>query len=234
VHTRGINLYYETIGKGKPLLFIHGNGGDLHSFDKNIPYFAKQYQVIAVDSRSQGKSIDLKDSLSFEMMADDFNALLDSLHLKNAYVIGWSDGGINGLYLAIRHPDKVKMLAISGANLWPDSSALKPSMITDMWKEHNILLKESLTADEKNKLKIVDLDLFQPNMSLAQLHTIHCPALVIGGDHDLIPPLHTALIAANIYNANLWIIPNCGHATPMEKRELFNTEVNSFFNGKYK
>jgi pimeloyl-ACP methyl ester carboxylesterase len=79
-----------------------------------------------VDSRAQGKSEDRKDSLTFEMMADDFNALLDSLHLDSCYVLGWSDGGISGLLLALRHPEKVKKLAVSGPNLWPDTTGLQP------------------------------------------------------------------------------------------------------------
>lgn len=124
--TRGIKLYYEVYGQGEPLLFIHGNGGSINNFENQIPFFAAHYKVIAVDSRAHGKSADAGDSLTFEMMADDFNALLDSLHLSKAYVIGWSDGGINGLLLAIRHPDKVKKLAITGANLWPDTTGLTP------------------------------------------------------------------------------------------------------------
>src|SRR5580658_2608940 len=78
LQTRGIKLYYEIYGQGEPLLFIHGNGGSLANFSNNIPYFSQYYKVIAVDSRAHGKSVDHNDSLSFEMMADDFNALLDS------------------------------------------------------------------------------------------------------------------------------------------------------------
>ena len=72
-------MYYEIYGQGEPLLMIHGNGGSISSFINQIPYFSKKYKVIAVDSRAQGKSEDLQDSLSFEMMADDFSALLDKL-----------------------------------------------------------------------------------------------------------------------------------------------------------
>src|SRR5258708_3192933 len=115
---RGIKIYREIYGSGKPLLMIHGNGGSIESFKNNIPYFSKKYKVIVVDSRSQGKSKDDNDSLSFEMMADDEAALLDVLHIDSAYVLGWSDGGINALLLAIRHPEKVIQLASTGANLW--------------------------------------------------------------------------------------------------------------------
>src|ERR1700756_2659358 len=86
---RGIKMYAETYGQGKPLLLIHGNGGSIEAFSKTIPYFSKKYKVIAVDSRAHGKSVDKKDSLSFEMMADDFAALLDKMHIASAYVIGW-------------------------------------------------------------------------------------------------------------------------------------------------
>ena len=113
---RGIKIYCEIYGSGKPLLMIHGNGGSIASFQENIPYFSKKYKVIVADSRSQGKSKDLNDSLSFEMMADDEAALLDELHIDSAYVLGWSDGGINALLLAMRHPEKVIKLASTGAN----------------------------------------------------------------------------------------------------------------------
>jgi pimeloyl-ACP methyl ester carboxylesterase len=125
---RGIKMYCEIYGEGKPLLMIHGNGGSINAFENNIPYFAKKYEVIVADSRSQGKSIDNNDSLTYEMMADDEAALLDKLHIDSAYVLGWSDGAIVTLLLAMRHPEKVIKLASTGANLWPDSTALISSL----------------------------------------------------------------------------------------------------------
>ncbi len=127
---RGISIYTEVYGSGKPLLLIHGNGGSMKSFENNIAFFSKKYKVICMDSRAQGKTVDNKDSLSFEMMADDEAALLDAMQIDSAYVIGWSDGGINALLLAMRHPEKVIKLASTGANLWPDSTGVLP----ELWK----------------------------------------------------------------------------------------------------
>jgi pimeloyl-ACP methyl ester carboxylesterase len=226
---RGIKMYCEVYGKGKPVLLIHGNGGSIGAFDKTIPYFAKRYKVIAVDSRAHGKSTDPSDSLSFEMMADDFNVLLDSLHIKKTYVIGWSDGGINALVLAMRHPEKVIKLASTGANLWPDSTALISSLWKDMEKQYGGQKnKKWTTAKEKNDWKIFLLDYFQPNIPLSALKAIKCPSLIICGDHDLIPVEHTVLIYKNIANAFLWVLPNSGHATLRLYPDEFNKKVSAF------
>src|ERR1051326_708144 len=104
---RGFKMYCEVYGQGQPVLIIHGNGGSISNFAQQIPYFSKKYKVIIADSRNQGKSTDTGDSLTYEMMADDYAALLDVMKIDSAYVIGWSDGGINGLLLAVRHPEKV-------------------------------------------------------------------------------------------------------------------------------
>jgi len=227
---RGMKMYCETYGSGSPLLMIHGNGGNLGAFAGIIPWFAKKYQVIATDSRAHGKSTDPKDSLSFEMMADDEAALLDSMHIKTAYVIGWSDGGIVALLLAMRHPGKVIKLASTGANLWPDSTAIIPSA----WKEEKAYydtshIKIFTTPKEKNDWKIFMLDWLQPNIPLSALHNIKCPSLIIGGDHDVITLEHAVVIYKNIPQANLWILPDSGHATLAEHKDEFNKKVDDFF-----
>jgi pimeloyl-ACP methyl ester carboxylesterase len=237
---RGFKMYYETYGTGEPVLFIHGNGGSIHDFSNQIPYFAKNYQVIIADSRAQGKSADLKnDSLSYEMMADDLDALLGNLHLKNINVVGWSDGGINGLLLAIRHPDKVKKLAVTGANLSPDTMAVNPYLANVVKQAYlhaiDTLKKMSnVTPDMRNEVKILRLLGFEPHIPAAKLHTISCPALIIGGDQDVIRPEHTLLIAQSIPKSFLWILPNSGHSTPIYFKDLFNATVNDFFKNPYR
>ena len=226
----GIKMYYEIYGQGEPLLMIHGNGGSISSFENQIPYFARKFKVIAVDSRAQGKSVDLQDTLSFEMMADDFSALLDKLRIDSCNVLGWSDGGINGLLLAIRHPEKVKRLAITGANLWPDSSAISAPDYMWGFNYYDTLGKMPQTPENIHSRKLVGLDLFQPNITVQQLQHIKCPTLVIGGDHDLILTEHTMLIAKSIPGAFLWIVPNSGHGTLIEHKERFNEVVDEFFN----
>jgi len=232
--TRGFKLYYETYGKGDPLLLLHMNGESMKVFYNQVPYFSKFYRVIAVDSRAHGRSVDASDSLSFEMMADDFNALLDSLHLDSCYVIGWSDGGISALLLALRHPEKVKKMVVSGPNLWPDTTGVAPYIYHYMERVADSLRKGPLTAADKNLLKTTELDLYQPHMTLQQLHAIKCPTLVVGGDHDGIPSLHLWQISQNIPQSYLWIVPNSGHSVVIYKKDQFNPLVLDFFRQPYR
>ncbi len=234
VNTRGFKMYYETYGQGEPLLIIHGNGGSINNFMYQIPFFSQHYKVILADSRAQGKSVDNGDSLSYEMMTDDLNALLDTLHIDSCNVIGWSDGGINGLLLAIHHPEKVKKLAVTGANLTPDTSAVDPFVYNWAMNYNTTLQSKPQDAKTKNTLKLAHLLTYEPHISLQQLKTIACPTLIIGGDHDVIRTKHTMLIADNIPKSYLWILPNSGHSTPIFYKDQFNDVVYHFFSTPYR
>ena len=228
---RGFRMYCETYGHGRPVLMIHGNGGSIAAFSHNIPYFAAKYRVIAADSRAHGKSHDDDGpALTFELMADDYAALLDTLHIEQADVIGWSDGGIIALLLAQRHPDKVHRLAATGANIRPDASAFAPGV----WEEARQQFERDkdktwTTAKEKNDWKLFLLDWREPNLPDAALAAVTCPALIICGDHDLISLEHTVEIYRSLPHAALWIVPNSGHATLIEHAEDFNRTVDAFF-----
>ncbi len=227
---RGFKMYYEVYGKGEPLLIIHGNGGSISNFEKQIPYFATKYKVILADSRAHGKSIDLADSLSYEQLADDLNGLLDHLKIDSCNVIGWSDGGVEGLLLAIRHPEKVKKLAVTGANLIPDPIiSTDPWVVTTVLHEIDSIQQLPISNETKGALKLRNLLIHEPHITHADLQKIACPTLVIGGDQDVIVPRHTLEIAENIQKANLWILPNSGHATPIIYSDLFNKTVQTFF-----
>ena len=232
---RGFKMYVEVYGQGKPLLFIHGNRGSINNFTKQIPYFSKKYKVIIADSRAQGKSIDPADSISYEMMADDYAALLDAMKIDSAYVVGWSDGGINGILMAVRHPEKVKKLAITGANLRPDTTAV-PKEVWDLVMPTYNELKEIRDKNEKAKsgYKLMKLLVENPHIPLSDLQKINCPTLVIGGDHDVIKEEHTLEIYKNIPNAYLWILPNSGHSTPIVYANEFNAKIEAFFKKPYR
>lgn len=232
---RGFNMYYESYGSGEPLLLIHGNSGSIADFTNQIPFFSQHYRVIIADNRSHGKSIDTKDSLSYEMMADDFAGLLDHLKIDSAQVIGWSDGGINGLLLASRHPKKVKKLAVTGANLTPDAGVSVDPWVVEN-ENHYVDSLSHLPASLENKrlIKLHHMMQVQPQIRPSVLAKIQCPTLVIGGDHDVIVPRHTLEIAELIPKSYLWILPNSGHSTPIFYKDIFNSIVLDFLKSPYR
>jgi len=223
----GIKLYYETYGKGIPLMLLHGNGGNMSAFEKQIPFFSKYFKVIAVDSRLQGKSGGSPDTLSYNMMANDFCALIDYLKLDSVYVLGWSDGGINAILMAMQCPAKVKRIAFTGANVVPDSSAISAADIQSMID----FVQNDKKASAKDKT-LTRMMIYEPNIAYADLSKIKCPALVMAGDHDIIKAAHTLKIFQSIPGAQLCIFPGSNHGVCQQHPVLFNSIVFNFLKGE--
>ncbi len=220
----GIKLYYESYGSGKPLIMLHGNGGSIKAFSNQIPFFEKYYNVIAIDSRLQGKSDGSPDSISYDLMAADFCALLDHLNLDSVFVLGWSDGGIDGILMALQCPGKIRKLAVSGANVVPDSSAIPYSDILGM-----INVVEHSPSASKIEIALNKMMIYQPQIPFKNLNNISCPVLVMAGDRDIIKPEHTLKIFQSIPKAFLCIFPNSNHGVCQQHPKIFNETVLRFF-----
>jgi pimeloyl-ACP methyl ester carboxylesterase len=230
---RGVRLYYEAYGSGPPLLLLHGNGDDISAFRHNIPALARHYRVLALDSRAHGQSVDPADSLSFEQLADDCAALLTHLRLDSVNVVGWSDGGIVALLLALRHPAKVRRLVASGANLTPDSLALMPALWQQLRRGYAEGRGQTFSDPKRrNDWKVFCLDVFGPHIAPEALRAIAVPAFIIAGDRDVITPEHTVLIYRHLRRARLWVAPGCGHAVLQEQAAAFNRQVLDFLGAR--
>ncbi len=223
----GIQFYYETYGTGEPLLLIHGNGGSIADFVLQIPHFRKRYKVIAMDSRSQGKSGDSPVAITYEMMADDQAALLDHLKLGPVNVVGWSDGGIEALLLGIRHPTKVKKIVSMAANLNPTEDAFRPEAL-ELLKSMGAQAPKTETKESRRETAMIKLILEQPQIELTALEAIKVPTLIMAGDHDVIRDEHTVAIYLHIPNSQLAILPNSTHMVAFDDPMLFNGTVERF------
>ncbi len=106
----GLNIYYETYGKGEPLILLHGGVNATETFEPLLPTLAKNRQVMAVHLQAHGNTLDIDRPLSFELMADDIVALMKYLDIKKADIMGYSLGGGVSLQIAIRHQDMVRRL----------------------------------------------------------------------------------------------------------------------------
>jgi pimeloyl-ACP methyl ester carboxylesterase len=228
----GVRLYYEVYGTGEPLLIVHGNSGSIGDVAAQIDYFRKRYRVIAMDSRDHGKSADSPGPLNYEKMTDDLAALLDHLRVGPVHVLGWSDGGIEALLLAIRHPAKVKKVAAMAANLTPEG--LRPEcleMIKSGIRSTETSGKD--TAETRRELKVTRMMLVEPRIELRALERIAAPTLVLAADHDLILDEHTLAIYHHIRNSQLVVFPNATHMIPFDDPATFNAAVERFFGAPF-
>ena len=229
----GIKIYYEVYGSGEPVLVIHGNGQSIAEMHFQIAHFAGRYKVIAVDSRGHGKSGLGEGRLTYIQMMEDYNSLLAQLQIKAANVIGWSDGGIQALLLAIHHPDKVGKMAIMGANLRPDGTAISdwvPGMLRPLSDMIDEMISTGDTSDDwQHHRQLLDLLMTQPDISVESLQKIKAPVLVIAGDKDIIRAEHTLEIFENLPNAHLAILPGQTHWAPATDPDGFNSLVGKFF-----
>lgn len=219
----GIDLYYEIYGTGKPLVMLHANSGSISSAEENLPFFADYYQVIAVDMRAHGKSIDNETELTYELMASDISALLDVLKIDSTYVLGHSDGAIVAIFLALNHPDKIKKAVLISPNVVSDTTGIEAPAYNDMVETMKTL------TDQKDK-QLYTLMLEHPNIAFARLKAIDAEVLIVSGDRDVIPLPHTVAIFKNIPNSNLCVIPGTTFLAQWEKPELFQSIVLDFFN----
>ena len=231
-----IKLYYEIYGEGEPLLIIHPNGGSIFNIAPQIREFSKSHKVIAVDSRGHGRSGMGGGALTYERMADDFDHLLEHLDIESADLLGWSDGGIIGLLLAIRHPEKIRKMAIMGTNLEPEG--LYPWALRWIDREEKKLVKLSKAQGSNPTIEkgLAHLNLMarQPDIPAASLSRVRSPVLVMAGDRDIVRSAHTLLIFESLPKSQLEIFAGATHMLPADDPVKFNRSVASFLDKPFK
>jgi pimeloyl-ACP methyl ester carboxylesterase len=219
----GHRIFYAERGSGPTLVLLHG-GGDSgeHSFVRQLDEFSEHHHIVAPDQVGQGRTPDVPGPLSYTAMMEDTAALLEKLNLKHVDVVGFSDGGILALMLAVRHPELVRRLVISGVNIAPDG--LNPQDLEGLRASQ---IPTPKTIDEK----LARLWLTSPTeaeLSLALLAKISLPVLVISGDRDAITLEHTLKIFHALPAAELCVLPGTDHATFSGRSEWLNPIVGAF------
>jgi pimeloyl-ACP methyl ester carboxylesterase len=225
----GTRIAYRVHGHGPKLLLLHGGGSQSLALARQILDFGKHYTVIAPDQRGHGGTQDDGDTLSYHRMAEDMVALLDVLHAGRVNVMGWSDGAIVGLDLAIHHPGRVRKLVLFGANFTPQG--VDPAVLASLqraWVEDSTARAADVTEPLPFDARLRRLWLTQPHYTPAQLRSIECPTLVAVGDHDLPRLEHTLELARTIPGAQLCIIPGATHAVLYERADIADEIVIQF------
>jgi pimeloyl-ACP methyl ester carboxylesterase len=234
----GISIYYAVYGQGPPVILLHGGLANADYWGNQIKALMPRRTVIVMDSRGHGRSTRDTRPYGYDLMADDVVALLDFLNVPKADVVGWSDGGILGLDLAIRHKDRVGRVFAFAANTVPsgvkDDVEKNPTFAAFIKRAGDEYRAHSSTPNEYDAFveQISKMWASEPNWTDAQLQAISAPVLVVDGDHDeAIKREHTEYIAATIPHAGLLILPNASHFAFLQDPELFNFAMLHFLDG---
>ena len=206
ISVNGIDLNYEVIGSGDPLIMVHGNSEDHTIFTEAAEVLKDYYTCYLVDTRSHGKSSKVK-RLHYQDMAKDYMEFIKTLELKNVTFFGFSDGGILGLLIGIES-NLIDTLIVSGANTYPGAVSDRMARI--------MRIIYFITRSDKFRLM-----LNEPDISAEELQKIQCKTFVLAGSEDAVKRENTDFIAANIPNSTEIILEGETHTSHI----VHNTKI---------
>ena len=235
----GIQMYYAVFGSGDPVLLIHGGLGHADIWASQVATLSKTHKVIVADSRGHGRSTRTEEPYGYDLMASDYLALLDYLKIDKTALVGWSDGGIIGIDIALHHPETLTRLYAQAANVTTDG--VDPGVMTD--KTFGAYIERS-GVDYKKLSKTPDqYDAFvgqiskmwetQPNWTKEELGKITTPTAIVAGDHDeAIKREHTDYMASVIPGAKEIILPNASHFAMLQAPDEYSQSALEFIDAK--
>ena len=231
----GIRIWYAVFGGGEPVILLHGGLINSNYWGNQIPVLAKYYQVIVMDSRGHGRGSHNEQPFGYDLMVSDVIGLMDYLKIQKAAIVGWSDGAIVGLDIAIRHPERLTKLFAFGANSDP-SGVMENLQQSEVFKACAARLSNEYAAlsptpneYESFRDRIRKMQETQPNFTAEQLRTIKVSTWIVDGDHEeAIKRENTLFMADQIPNAGLLLQPAVSHFSPLQDPEQFNSDVLHF------
>ena len=230
----GVKIWYAVFGQGQPVLLLHGGLANSNYWGNLIPALSNDYQVVVMDSRGHGRSSRSSEPLGYDLMASDVLALMDFLKLDKAAIIGWSDGAIIGLDIAIHHPERLTKLFAFAANSDPDGVAdVSQSQVFNAYMARAKAEYQGLSPTpaeyDSFMAQVTKMWETQPHFSAENLHSIRTTTWIVDGDHDeAIKRSNTLFMADQIPGSGLLIQPKVSHFSFLQDATQFNADVLHF------
>jgi pimeloyl-ACP methyl ester carboxylesterase len=230
----GIRIWFATFGHGQPVVLLHGGLATANYWGNQVRALQQRYRVVVMDSRGHGRSTRDQQPFGYDLMAGDVLGLLNFLGIEKAAMVGWSDGAILGLDIAMHHPERLSKLFAFAANSDPSGvadiahSPVFTAYIARAEREYAAL--SPTPGQYKSFLaQITRMWETQPNWTAADLHRITVPTWIVDADHDeAIKRVNTEFMAANIPNAGLLLQPQVSHFSFLQDPEQFTSDVLHF------
>jgi pimeloyl-ACP methyl ester carboxylesterase len=236
----GARIYYTAFGAGSPVILLHGGLASQRYWGNQVqPLVRDHHRVILIDSRGHGRSTRDGRPFTYELMASDVVAVMDVLRVRRAAVVGWSDGAIIGLVMALKDPERVTRVFAFAANM--DPSGVKPDTLTNPTFAR--FIGEARASYDRISPTPGGFPAFQaainrmwdtePNYSATDLGRIATPTAIVDGDHDeAIKREHTEYLARAIPGAKLIILGHVSHFAMLQDPAQFNHAMLRFLDGR--
>ncbi|MGW8742201.1 alpha/beta fold hydrolase [Streptomyces sp. WAC 04229] len=229
----GVRTWYESEGTGDPLVLLHGGFCTNDTWGAQRADLAAAYRVLLPERRAHGHTPDVDGPLTYQDMADDTVAFLETVVDAPAHLVGWSDGAVVALLVALARPDLVRRVVLIGANFRPAGECfVEPGMLDAMTPDSPDMaffreMYEAVSPDGADHwpvvaLKVIDMWRTQPALSERELGRVTAPTLVVTGDDDLMTLEHTTALYRALPDARLAVLPGASHLVPLEKPALVN------------
>lgn len=239
VELKGVKTWYEVDGEGDPLLLLHGGFCTNETWGMQRSALAAKYHVFLPERRAHGHTPDVDGPLSYHDMANDTAEFLDSVVGGPAHLVGWSDGGIVALLVAMARPELVRKIVAIGANFKLAAEvAAAPGMLEHMTADSPDMamlrsMYEQASPDGPEHWNVIAGKLFEmyarePDIAVEDLARITAPTLVLAGDDDQMTLEHTIELYRAIPNSELAVVPGASHLLVMEKPEMVNRLILDF------
>ena len=231
----GARIWYAAYGSGLPVVLLHGGLGHSGNWGYQVPaLIGSGYRAVLIDSRGHGRSTRDARPYSYELMAADVLAVMDTLRLGKAALVGWSDGACTALILAAQSPSRVAGVFFFACNM--DPSGTKPFEPTPTLNRcfvrhaRDYAQLSATPAEFKDFVDAVGLmQRTQPNYSARDLAKISVPVVIAHGEHDeFIKREHAEYLAASIPEAEFKFLNGVSHFAPLQRPQQFNAAVLQF------
>lgn len=229
-----VRIWYAEFGRGAPVILLHGGLANANYWGGQVPALARHYRVVVMDTRGHGRSTRDAEPFGYDRLAVDVLALMDRLGIAKAAVVGWSDGAIVGLDLAIHHPERVACLFAFAANSDPSgvadvaASPVFGAFVARAAKEYR-RLSPTPKAFASLRDDVSAMWAREPHFTAEDLAAIRVPVWIADGDHDeAIRRENTEFMAAQIPGAGLLIEPEVSHFAMLQDPQQFTADVLRF------
>lgn len=235
VDTDGASVWYAAFGTGPAVILLHGGLGHSGNWGYQVaPLVQSGRQVITIDSRGHGRSTHDGRPYDYGLMAADVLAVMDELSLREAALVGWSDGACTALIVADKAPERVRGVFFFACCMDPGGARefVATPVIDRCFSRHRKdYTALSATPDQFDEF-VQDVSLMmatEPNYTAEDLAKIAVPVTVALGDHDeFIKPEHAAYLQHSLPNAELITLADVSHFAPLQRPEQFNRELLGF------